>query len=473
MENCAILKSDRKRATTMARKSKWTIGEAIRQLTLPDLKFLELDLRQSNFAHAQQLIYTPRTNIRKVDFYPTFTAVINADGSPWLDASLYLYDCAYEESEHYKTLAKRAADLADFKRVIDEEGIDYLSASRDKFKRPTYFYLSHLQYQIDNDHWGRGYADRKITAVHNFYKWLVKTQRINPKYPLWSYTIETRSETDDKGFTRPVEFIKSDLKIEKLDSSKQPQDYVMDGGKLRPMSFEEKTIFHSAITNTCTPEIILASEIALDTGAREQTVFGLREKDLDNLHTYSDERGDSRFAIDVGGRTGVDTKSGTKFKLFISSKTLEIIGTYLKSERRLARVRLAKPKPQGEQYVFLTKYGNPFYQSDSDRVEWKNKTPSDGAAVRLIITTKLVPEIRRLGGVFTFSFHDLRATFAVDTYRGLLEKGVSSFRAKSLVAGLLGHSNLKTVDDYIQCGESRQILIAAQRKHEENLYGKL
>lgn len=224
----------------MARKSRWTIGEATRQLTLPDLKFLELDLRQSNFAHAQQLIYTPRTNIRKVDFYPTFTAVINADGSPWLDASLYLYDCAYEESEHYKTLAKRAADLAEFKRVIDEEGIDYLSASRDKFKRPTYFYLSHLQYQIDNDHWGRGYADRKITAVHNFYKWLVKTQRINPKYPLWSYTIETRSETDDKGFTRPVEFIKSDLKIEKPDSSKQPQDYVMDGGKLRPMSIEEK-----------------------------------------------------------------------------------------------------------------------------------------------------------------------------------------------------------------------------------------
>lgn len=457
----------------MARKSRWAIGEATRQVTLPDLKFLELDVRQSNFDNAQQLIYTPKTNIKKVSFYPTFTAVLNADGSPWLDASLYLYDCAYEESGHYKTIAKRASDLADFKRVIDEEGIDYLSASRDKLKRPTYFYLSHLNYQNDNNNWTESYADRKITSIHNFYKWLVKTQRINPKYPLWSYTIETKNEIDDMGFSRPVEYIKSDLKIDRPTPSKQPQDFVMDGGKLRPMSIEEKTIFRSAITNVCPPEIILASEIALDTGAREQTVFGLREKDLENLHNYSDERGDSRFAIEVGGRSGIDTKSGTKFKLFLSSRVLEIVRTYLKSERRLARTRLAKPKPDGEQYVFLTKYGNPYYQADSDRVEWKNRTPSDGAAVRLIITTKLVPEIRRLGGGFTFSFHDLRATFAVDTYRGLMEKGTSSFRAKSLVAGLLGHSNLKTVDDYIQCGERRETLIAAQRQHEEDLYKKI
>lgn len=457
----------------MSGKRKWTIGEETRQLTLPDLKFLELDIHQSNFDDARQLSYTSRTNIKKVDSFPTYTAVINADGSPWLDASLYLYDCAYEESDHYKTIAKRAGDLADFKRVIDEEGIDYLSASRDQLKRPTYFYLSHLNYQIDNNHWTAGYAGRKITAVHNFYKWLVKTQRINPEYPLWSYTIETRKEIDDKGFTRLVEYIKSDLSIDKPASSNQAQDFVMDGGKLRPMAAEEKQIFRTAITNVCPPEIILASEIALDTGAREQTVFGLREKDLENLHTYSDERGDPRFVIEVGGRSGVDTKSGTQFKLFLSSRVLETIKAYLKSERRLARIRLAKPKPPGEQYVFLTKYGNPFYQADSDRVKWKNKTPSDGAAVRLIITTKLMPEIRQMGGEFTFSFHDLRATFAVETYRELIEGGVSAFRAKSLVAGLLGHSNLDTVDAYIQCGERRKMLIAAQRGHEQELNNKL
>ncbi|MDC6379789.1 hypothetical protein BW687_006290 [Pseudomonas graminis] len=461
----------------MARISKWKIGEATRHLVLPELKYLEIDHESSNLESVESLVYSPLKGCRGTQSFTTFNLIINADGSPWLDGSLYLFECAHEEGLHYKTIAKRAEDLAEFKRAIDQEGIDYTLSPGNKFKRPTYFYLAHLNSLVDANIITEGYGDRKITAVHGLFKWLVKTERIAPEYPLWNTRIETRIAQDEKGFTHPVDVAVSDLRIKRLRKGTTFQETVSDGGQLRPMSPEEKRLYIEALTNVCSPELILASEISLDTGAREQTVFGLREKDLDNLHTYSDERGDIRYVIDVGKGTGIDTKKNKRFKIFLSAHILDAIRQYIKCEHRLNRMRHAKPKAEGEQYIFLTKFGNPYYQSDADREAWKNHNPYEGASIRLMITSKLVPEIRRLGGEFSFSFHDLRATFALDTYRKLMaladKKKLTPSRVKSIVAALLGHSNTNTVDDYISYGERRDILIEGQRNFERSLKDKL
>lgn len=461
----------------MTRISKWKIGEATRHLVLPELKYLEIDYENSNYESVASLVYSPLKGCKGTQSFTTFNAIINTDGSPWLDGSLYLFECAYEEGLHYKTIAKRAEDLADFKRVIDKEGLDYLASPRNKFKRPTYFYLAYLNSMVDANTISEGYGDRKICAVHSLYKWLVKTERIAPEYPLWSTRIETRIEQDEKGFSYPVDVPISDLRIRRLGQATTFRETVSDGGQLRPMSPDEKKIYIEASTNVCPPELILASEISLDTGAREQTVFGLREKDLENLHTYTDERGDLRYVIDVGKGTGIDTKKNKRFKIFISAHVLDAIKQYVKCEHRLNRVRHAKPKPEGEQYIFLTKFGNPYYQSNADREAWKNHNPYEGASLRLIITSKLVPEMKRLGGDFSFSFHDLRATFALDTYRTLMalvdKNKLTPSRVKSILAALLGHSNTNTVDAYISYGERRDILIEGQRNFEKSLKDKL
>ncbi|MDP9556849.1 UNVERIFIED_ORG: integrase [Pseudomonas parafulva] len=461
----------------MARISQWKIGEATRHLVLPELKYLEIDCENSDFESVDSLVYTPLRGCKGTQSFTTFNAIINADGSPWLDGSLYLFECVYQEGLHYKTIAKRAEDLAEFKRVIDQEGLNYLASPKNKFKRPTYFYLAHLNSLVDANVISEGYGDRKICAVHNLYKWLVKTERIIPEHPLWSTRIETRIEQDEKGFSYPVDVPISDLRIRRYGRATTFQETVSDGGQLRPMSPNEKKIYIEALTNVCPPELILASEISLDTGAREQTVFGLREKDIENLHTYTDERGDLRYVIDVGKGTGIDTKKNKRLKIFISAHVLHAVKQYVRCEHRLNRVRHAKPKAEGEQYIFLTKFGNPYYQSNADREIWKNRNPYEGASLRLIITSKLVPEMKRLGGDFSFSFHDLRATFALDTYRKLMnlvdKKKLASSRVKNILAALLGHSNTDTVDDYIRHGERRDILIEGQRNFEKSLRDKL
>lgn len=461
----------------MSRSSPFLVGRDCRQLVLAELIFQELDVKASDQLSRESLVYKPMKDLRGQQSYPTFTAIINEDGSPWIDGSLYLYERAYIEGDKHGTISKKAQGLADFKRVVQDNNINYLESPRQKFKRPTYFYLAHLNYNIDEQIYSENYAERLMNNVHDFYKWLVKNNRISPEYPLWHTTIVTEMEQDEKGFYHPVERIISDLRIKKSTDRTPFDDFVMDGGKLRPMSPDEKLIYREAATNICSPEYILASEFSLDTGAREQTVFTLREKDLKNLREFDDERGEKRFVIPVGKGTGVDTKNNKKYNLFVSAKVLETVETYVTSKRRLERVKLAQIKDNGEQYIFLTKFGNPFYISDSDRRKWKVKNPPDGSSARWMISYKLIPEIRRLGGEFSFHFHDLRATFAMDTYRQLQtlvnEGKISLYRAKSLLAQLLGHSNTDTVEAYIHHGEKKNLLIDAQRKFENDLKSKL
>ena len=129
-----------------------------------------------------------------------FPILINDDGSIWKQGSLYLLSKLKNyQKPSPKTLDSIATDLKTFKEYCDEENIDYLSAPR-KVLRPTYLYRSYLQQLLRNGKISPNTIKRRMSAVVGFYEYLMNTEGIEFKFPLWESGITSISYQDNYGF---------------------------------------------------------------------------------------------------------------------------------------------------------------------------------------------------------------------------------------------------------------------------------
>lgn len=390
-------------------------------------------------------------------FYPTPTIKIKElptlrlkDGSLWKEGVGFLISRLYDLNFNrtcisLPTVSRKADDLAFYMKALDELQIEYSADERFRINRPTYAFTSLLKDRVESGQLSDSSAPRILSTVQEFHRWYDFQFRPQRMYPLWEELTRTRTETDDKGVLVALTYTTTDL-MESIRKAKSPRDpnFIIDDGKLKPLTEEQQKITIGALYESKNTEMILGFLIALSSSARIQTAYTLRAQSFSRKISEKQEV----VRVHTGKSTGVDTKRNKSHYLDIPAWLYKKIHVYISSERYLIRAEKSLMK-NVDRYVFYTEEGNPYYSSREDSVSESR----DGSAIRVYMTEQLFPRIARLGHSFRFRFHDLRASYCMNR----LDEGLESVeRGEATLDGVLrgiqdamGHSDIKTTYRYL------------------------
>jgi len=421
-------------------------------------------------------IYTPISKDKTVqnddfdiDNFLHFPILVEDNGSIWKHGSLYLLSKLKNyQKPSPKTLDSIATDLKNFKEWCVNDEVDYLSAPR-KVLRPTYLYRSHLQQLLRDGKISPNTIKRRMSAVVGFYEYLINIEGIKFKFPLWESGITSISYQDNHGFKQSKQVQTKD--VSRVVATSNPDLFdnaIVDGGRLHPLPQEQQIAIVKALKKIGNTEMTLGFLIALTTGARIQTVFTLRKKHFEKV--LKDEENEVR--IKVGYGTDCDTKFNKLHTLILPAWVYKKVQIYLNSPRYKTREEKATHifEEANRQYVFLTNRGTPFYAAHDDLYRILYKEVPNGATVRQFIFTSLKKQLKKDGLEFSFSFHDLRASFGMNLLDSLMplvdKKELKLSHALIHVKERMGHNSLTTTESYLNFRDRHKIKEQAQDNYE-------
>lgn len=405
-----------------------------------------------------------------VDTFNHFPVVINDDGSPWIHACLYLlYRLKNSLNPRYSTFSSITSDLLCFKRFLEKENVDYLYSPKRRLSRPTIKYRMHLQENILDLRLSQNTARRKLQTVIGFYRWLISEQKVRFDYPLWNEKqsfIVFSSATRTK-ITKQID--KVDINFKQIKNINCESHFIKDGGSLLPYNKIEQQQLLSALLDIGNPEMTLSFLLALTTGARIQTTFTIRESHISALTEKKD------CLLPVGYGTGIDSKNQKQNSLVVPQWLVCKLKVYLRSPRRLKRLNKSDSSSIDDygEYLFVTRYGMPFYMAESDKRHSSFRVPPSGNSVRQFITNQLIPRLKAEKFSSPLRFHNLRATFGmnlVDHFTPIIKSGeISFFKVQKYIMERMGHSNIATTDRYLNYRENSNVEFEAQYAYENYL----
>jgi hypothetical protein len=399
--------------------------------------------------------------------FPLFPVVRLADGAPWAEANLWLIDMMESKpSPNMLTFASIADDLVAFRRYLDDEGVDWLMFPVNKRQRPTYRYSASIRLTVQAGELSAGAAKRRMGAVVRFYRWLITEAGFRPANAPWVESDRFIEFKDQKGFSSVIEVKTTDLAISDRRADDPWDDRIQDGGHLRPLPSSEQSVLLESLASLGNTEMTLVHLFALLTGARIQTVLTVRAKHV--ARKPGDFHGDD-IRLACGPGTGIDTKGGVRGVLHLPRGFYERLYIYAHSDRARKRRQLADGGDHFDQPLFLSHRGASLYEDRASRgpvgtgphVRRHVKT---GQAVRQFIRDELLPMMRLqlCNPKYEFSYHDLRATFGLNTVDAMTASKTSYTRALDQLRQLMWHSRLSTTEIYVGYRENRKLFDAVQ-----------
>lgn len=407
--------------------------------------------------------------------------VLCGDGSLWADACLYLLAKTVDnyDNKHVFFSSNIANDLAKYRVFIEEYDFDYLYFPKQKLKRPTYRYRAHLRNLIRSGELAKSTAQRLMQSVITFYRWLRKERNFNPANPMWNESDLYISFKDRVGRTKSKNIKTTDIAIKGKPNSILHNETIIDGGRLRPLSLKEQKVLVNNLIELGNIEMTLIILFALFSGARIQTVLTLKIKhfNIDQPEQLKEIR------LACGHGTLIDTKHGKQLIITYPRWLYELINYYIYSNRYKERQIKWKNKNNVlnkniNAYIFLSNRGQPFYEDSIDRNKFnpnqKNISRPTGGTVRTFIAERLIPKMKKsLGSYFSFSFHDLRATFGMNLTDALINNvdlgKLTLTQARNEVRDRMGHDSYETTDNYLQYREKSNTIKQTQSAYERHL----
>jgi integrase len=404
--------------------------------------------------------------------FAKFPLVLNADGSLWEPACLWLLDRAQARPMHMSSLPSIARDLKEYMLFLDELGLAWDDfAAVDKYNRPTYHYRTHLQTLIHSSSIAKSTASRRMSTVISFYRFLMDHERMRfePTNEPWADRQVSFEYKDSRGFRQMRNVVTTDVSII-LSKRDYPWDgTIADGGQLRSLSVEEQRQLVSALKKLGNPEYELMHYVTLLTGARVQTVLTLRwgcfRDPPSSVKQWS-------YKLRCGPGTGIDTKRDVaNVYLSVPRVLYERLHVYVTSDRAKHRRGKSRLGDDFSNYLFLTNQGSPYYESKDDRNavsssdDHLKKSSPIGQNLREFMAEKVVPEVRKTLPTFSYRFHDLRATFGmnwVDHCVGREDTKPNYMWARDQLRKLMWHKDATTTDRYL---EHRQQMHQLEKAH--------
>jgi len=384
--------------------------------------------------------------------------IIQSDNTVWELASLYLQHLLINKSAAQKTLESAAYSLLDFLKFMEHTGLDILHLPYEQHERVTYRYKASLLQRVRQSLLMPSTANAKMNRVLKFYEFCIVNQLFtkeslhNTPYSVIKHRITLHS---DYGHKYQKTVISSDLAI-KLSKRQVSADAIVDGGELHPLNDNEQNFVKEYLNNTATREFQLMCYIALYSGARIQTICTLRVFNIINLKAINPDPFDDSYAIKVGSNTLVDTKNGTQLIIKIPRWLVDDLISYSKSTAWKKRAKLSFYGLSDQNYLFLTARGRSYYTSLKEIEDRRNSgsllgfKESRGLSVRIHINQMLKKLNEREVKVNPFTFHDLRATFGINTIKLMIKHGFEHDQALLYLKDRLGHRNIKTTIGYLE-----------------------
>ncbi|MEK6290837.1 MAG: site-specific integrase [Paraburkholderia tropica] len=399
--------------------------------------------------------------------FPLFPVVRLADSAPWAEANLWLIDMMEAKSSpNMLTFASIADDLVAFRRYLDDEGIDWLTFPVNKWQRPTYRYSASIKLAVQAGELSPAVARRRMGAAVRFYRWLMTEAGFRPASAPWVESGRFIEFKNQKGFSSVIEVKTTDLSISGRRAEDPWDDHIQDGGRLRPLPSSEQSVLLESLASLGNTEMTLVHLFALLTGARIQTVLTVRAKHV--MRKPGEFQG-SDIRLACGPGTGINTKGGVSGVLHLPRGFYERLYLYVHSDRARKRRQLADGGDHPDQPLFLSYRGAPLYEDRASRglvntgpqVRRHVKT---GQAVRQFIKDELLPMMRvQLGNPkHEFSFHDLRATFGLNTVDAMTANETKYTLALDQLRQLMWHSRLSTTEGYLSYRTNRKLFDAVQ-----------
>lgn len=418
-----------------------------------------------------------------------FRFILNDDGSLWEDGNRYLLWKAVEHGLNPKTLRAHSSALEEFKSFCNKNMIDYRVAKRIT-NRPNWIYPAYLKKRVDNRELASTTAKERIRPVTSFYGWLIDVEGVEFSVNLFkvSKAYIHGSNRYGLGFMKEVDVVDVN-QIPNAQNENENDGFIHDEGKLRPLLNEQQEALEEALVKSSNTEMKLAFAFSLTTGARLQSIFTLRLKHFVTSGSlpknYSDSEIDKwlkeqehvdprkKYELLIGPGTGIDSKSDKSYRLMVPGWLIQGIRIYIISERaRRRRNGMLSQNHDLDQYIFITQRKLPFYMAKDDiNISVYGKNPPEGGAVNTFISNTLKPQLRDMGHNFSFKFHDMRATFAmnfIESYWPLVEKGVKSEKwLLDQLRKLMGHSDIETTKKYLHFRDIEDVLTEIREAREE------
>lgn len=427
-----------------------------------------------------------------------FPIIFMGNGEPWDLGNLYLMwkmsEMALYDPPNVQTLHTHANHLLLYRRWIEHnqsEGSDVheLHFPEDARERVTYRYRRYLLRQIRKTPppISIGVAKARMSTVVAFYRGLiggglVEESRI--KNPAYESKIAGIPIVTSLGLKRIMEVETTDLSIRKPSREIEP-GFLSDGGKLRPLSFNEQKIISNALSEYGNRVFELIMLTALTTGARKQTACTLRVKHIRDL--LERNKSNNELLLKVGAGTSIDvkTKGNNKFyRLHVPRQLAEMLIAYADSPDAIARRRKSFYGDVDENYLFLTEDGNPYYTSNAevrdrqspsfstrismkDRVNFSIKT---GKAVNNLLG-RFIKRIQLKNENFSkFQFHDTRATYGMNFVRYYINNGISPDAIVEQLRIRMGHNNIQTTYGYLSYDKENELISALDDAYSAYLF---
>lgn len=423
--------------------------------------------------------------------------IFNEDGSPWYEANLFFYHQSIDAAVGYATtdeLRRKASQLLDYKLYCEDEEIDYLNfCSARPGNRPTYSYFSKL---LHDDAISPKNLNKRTKFVYDFYKFIAEL----PGYTIDLTRVEKTKEAFiilENGYRKKVELRSQTVNVT-TKAKPVKLGYVRDQGEdLRPLTNIQRDELIDVLGREFNVDERLIHLIALNTGARKQSIYTMRMKHMKMLsETELAEGGiiikpkatvakDGTLMLKAGPRTGIDTKFGKTQTLYFPKELIEQLKTYADSRNAQKRRELFKllhgdVLTDDDMYLFLSVNGNCHYMAKNDPRYRKVKSRPKGEHTNYL-KEKLFKHVSK-NFPTSFTFHWQRATFAFCLYQELSPLVVSDRQVKlkpgqirpgeeiRIIQTRLHHKDREITEHYLKLFTNFNEQLSAQEGYEGYIF---
>lgn len=434
-------------------------------------------LSKAVYIQSEQPLYVTNIAPEYNSVYNHFPILLEVDGATWYEGNLFLYSLVSNESFNYSTqaISRKASILLDYKIWCENEVIDMFDFSSVRPKhRPTYRYFAYLR----STNISAQNINQRTSLIFKFTCFFAKKYNID---------INRVDKTSDSIFIYKTStggvirrnYLKRSQTLPYSRSTSTSINKVLDDGELlRPLNNKEQEQLITALeSKRFLPDERLIFQLALDTGARKQSILTIRLGDIKQLISNNLSK-DGSYSVNAGPGTNIDTKLNRPIVIKIPEDTVERLKLYASS--KVAKLRRNKFKltngnlfKDDDIYLFLTREGNCRYMAKNDPRYKITRNPPTGSSINNIID-KLFSHALPQGFPKDYKFHWNRASFAFNYYQfltPLVETKQISYRDMlQIIQVSLGHSSQDTTENYLKIFTNPEVLNSIQSDWEEKFF---
>lgn len=422
---------------------------------MASLELIEYQPHQHLVTDDGEVLWERDSACSQINYLPQ---IFWSGGDPWVEVNLWAYERATSGKIDLKTVQTNLRHLHKYAEWLEAELLDWRHFPMLERDRALIRWRKKLM--EDRDKYGLlapSTVTQRMNATINFYRYADANGFIGRDAPLWQERQVVHRFYNAVGFERTMLLQSTDLAI----PNRARHGLRLEDG-LTPLT---KAYMHQLIEfimqeGNATPEVRWMLLLGFYSGARIETIAGLKKGTLERAVSDPDAPGLIYLAVGPGHKPHVATKFDVQGRIMVPDWLFRALQDYITDPRRLKREAVADEEQRD--LVFLTRFGRSYADSES----------TAGTAIgRAMVDLRRSAVHAGLKFMRDFRFHMTRATFGTNLTSLLLEQGHSPKAVLAFVSSMMLHKDIETTLRYIKFTEQTPIKIEVANEYSEAFLG--